>query len=94
MDVDAPKAAAATATPSEALKVSHCVVESLSVVCGQRQPHHHLSMLFYCCVPFFEDWPANSPDLNPIKNLWATIKELCSHDCYTVAKFRAAFHHL
>ena len=28
-----------------------------------------------CEVPFIDDWPGNSPDINPIKNLRAIIKK-------------------
>lgn len=44
-----------------------------------------------CEVPFIRDWPGNSPDINPIENLWAHMKrQLRSMDTSSLPKLEAA----
>ena len=40
-----------------------------------------------CGINFIEDWPGNSPDLNPIENLWQVVKhELQGKDAISLPK--------
>ena len=44
-----------------------------------------------CEVPFFRDWPGNSPDINPIENLWSHMKkQLRGMDTSSVPKLEDA----
>ena len=53
--------------------------------------HRSLKALEFCKEDNIKiiDWPSNSPDLNPIKNIWAKIKNtLCRQEFENINKLR------
>ena len=46
-----------------------------------------------CTVGLVQSWPANSPGLSPIENLWSYVdRQVLAIGCKTFADFRAAVH--
>ncbi|KAK8372250.1 hypothetical protein O3P69_012353 [Scylla paramamosain] len=61
---------------------------------GRRSvPHAHYRQRMACFKPsgMHSDWPANSPDMSPIENLWGIVKcKLRNEDTSTLPKLECA----
>ena len=72
-------------------EVNKIMKNSVILQFDKNLKHRSLKALEFCKENNIKiiDWQSNSPDLNPIENIWAKIKnKLCRHEFHNINKLR------